>query len=162
MFYGASNMVLTYGHKLEISNWKTLINYIYIYIFSQTQKYSYIIFQLIANTLNNKILLVLTENKFIYLFIYVFQFYNTMGCLLRNKSFYQITWIVQLFLVCIWKYECNFTMTKETLSIWIYLEIFMLLLVLQQTIITDKKLSFHRSAVYSNKLTFKGTYVWKF
>jgi len=29
-------------------------------------------------------------------------------------------------------------------------------------IITDRKLSFHRSAVCSNKLTFKGRDVWKF
>jgi hypothetical protein len=72
--YGASNMVLTYRRKLEVSNCKTLIHiYIYIYIcFRQTQKY--IIFQIIANELNNKILLFLTEN--VYIFI-VFQFYST-------------------------------------------------------------------------------------
>ena len=100
--------------------------------------------------------------SYIHIFIYVFQFYNTMGCPLRNKSCSQITWIFQLFLVYIWKYECNFTTTKENLSIWVYLEIFMLLLALQQTIIIKKKLLFHRSAVYSNKLTFKGRDVWKF
>jgi len=38
-----------------------------------------------ANELNNKILLCLTEtNKF----ILVFQFYNTTGCPLQKKKFY--------------------------------------------------------------------------